>query len=1302
MEEEAEAPTRLEPLNETRGGLVIKRKADDAGGSSSKKEKSHLGLDKLADERRRDNRTRENETPGHLSDSVRHKIDEERDRRDRDRDRDGGRDRDRRRGDWDRRDRSDRSDRNRGSRHVETPAFLVPESPNRGWDDDELTRSSPRTRSDWDTPTPGGHTSRRVSTEKLHNMYESDRRRRDERYRKGGRVDDSVRSVKDGPQEPQFQDDDERREWEREQKQLDREWYENDGAFDDEYNPFAKVSEDYVNKKEKQWHDKSDKPIKKKLSLRQQQIKRENEMWENNRLNRSGIINVNPDQDFEDDESDADRVNLLVHNVIPPFLDGRMVFTKQAKPVLPVVDTTCDMAVAAVKGSKVVREHRAEEERRKAQDKFELAGTSLGNILGMAQKPDDAEAPDGDEKDFKQSHQFASVMGESEAVSEFSMEKSIKEQREYLPVFACRQKMMSVIRENNVVIIVGETGSGKTTQLAQYLYEEGYAERGMIGCTQPRRVAAMSVAKRVADEMGVELGQECGYAIRFEDCTSEKTVIKYMTDGILLRECLGDSELDQYAAIIMDEAHERSLNTDVLFGLLRDVVARRSELKLIFANFFGGMTPTFNIPGRTFPVQIMHSRCGVDDYVDAAVKQCITIHLGGLDGDILIFMPGQEDIEVSASLIRQRLEALDEAPPLAVLPIYSQLPSDLQAKIFQRAAGGMRKVIVATNIAETSLTVDGILFVIDPGFCKMKVYNPRIGMDALQVFPISQASANQRSGRAGRTGPGQCFRLYTERQFKDELLIATVPEIQRTNLSNVVLLLKSLHVEDLLKFHFMDPPPQDNMLNSMYQLWTLGALDNTGQLTDLGRKMVEFPLDPTLAKMVIMSEEMGCSEEVLTIVSMLSVPAIFFRPKGKEDEADMKKEKFQVPESDHLTFLNVYVQWKQHKYSSKWCVDNYVHAKAMKKVREVRAQLKEIIEQQKMKLISTGHEWDIIRKCVCSAYFHNAARLKGIGEYVNIRTGIPCFLHPTSALFGMGFMPDYVVYHEIIMTTKEYMQCVTAVDPVWLAELGPMFYSVKESRQTHFEKRQESVRNLATMERQMKEAQVEMDKRKVESERVFKHPGSIKMADVGRSVRSARRFGIGPKNEMSVITSVLARSRQQLHVFRRHASYVERKKNYYEILGVDRKASHEDIKKAFVKRTQELHPDSAPGSSTPADSRVGWSRRSQTEQFMDVKDAYDTLRKADKRRAYDKTYFLSEQEGYLHQASVSRAAANDQTIRAMNRVSNSASAMRAQEELRREKSKNRGLYLIGSLFLLVVLLNILYVHNMKSSRVKSY
>jgi pre-mRNA-splicing factor ATP-dependent RNA helicase DHX38/PRP16 len=350
-----------------------------------------------------------------------------------------------------------------------------------------------------------------------------------------------------------------------------------------------------------------------------------------------------------------------------------------------------------------------------------------------------------------------------------------------------------------------------------------------------------------------------------------------------------------------------------------------------FSKFFGNV-PTFHIPGRTFPVDILYSRNPCEDYVDSAIKQAIQIHLTPSQGDILIFMPGQEEIETTCDAIADRLSELEDAPPLAILPIYSQLPSDLQAKIFHKAPDGIRKCVVATNIAETSLTVDGIMFVVDAGYCKLKVFNPRIGMDALQVFPISQANANQRSGRAGRTGSGQCYRLYTELAYKNEMLTSTVPEIQRTNLSNVVLLLKSLGIQDLLLFHFMDPPPQDNILNSMYQLWILGALDNTGKLTDIGRQMVEFPLDPALSKMLIVSVEMKCSAEVLIIVSMLSVPSIFFRPKGKEEESDMAREKFQVPESDHLTYLHVFQQWKMNNYSAKWCNDHYIHIKAMRKV----------------------------------------------------------------------------------------------------------------------------------------------------------------------------------------------------------------------------------------------------------------------------------------------------------------------------------------------------------------------------------
>lgn len=468
----------------------------------------------------------------------------------------------------------------------------------------------------------------------------------------------------------------------------------------------------------------------------------------------------------------------------------------------------------------------------------------------------------------------------------------------------------------------------------------------------------------------------------------------------------------------------------------------------------------------------------------------MTIHITSPPGDILIFMTGQDEIEAACYALAERMEQLISSTQKAVaklliLPIYSQLPADLQAKIFQRAEDGARKCIVATNIAETSLTVDGIFYVIDTGYGKMKVYNPRMGMDALQVFPVSRAAADQRAGRAGRTGPGTCYRLYTESAYLNEMLASPVPEIQRTNLGNVVLLLKSLKIENLLDFDFMDPPPQENILNSMYQLWVLGALNNVGSLTELGWKMVEFPLDPPLAKMLLMGEQLECLDEVLTIVSMLSVPTVFFRPKDREEESDAAREKFFVPESDHLTLLNVYQQWKSNDYRGDWCNDHFLQVKALRKAREVRSQLMDILKQLKIKLTSCP-DWDIVRQAVCSAYFHNSAKQKGIGEYVNTRNGIPCHLHPSSALYGLGYTPEYVVYHELLLTTKEYMQCVTAVEPQWLAELGPMFFSVKDSDTSLLEHKKKQKEEKTAMEEEMenlRKEQAESEQRRKEKEK---------------------------------------------------------------------------------------------------------------------------------------------------------------------------------------------------------------------------
>lgn len=839
---------------------------------------------------------------------------------------------------------------------------------------------------------------------------------------------------------------------------LDRDWYnaEESGAQalgEDYHNPFGGYDERDV-RAEEELHAKK-MAVRQKVNPKFLQRQKDNDAWEANRMLASNVAQTRDHAGGFEDDMDETRVHLLVHDLKPPFLDGKTIFTKQLEPISAVRDPQSDMAVFSRKGSKVVKERRQQKERQKqAQEATGIAGTALGNVMGVKEEDTDSAVPGKDGEVKNAGSKFAESLKKDTGQSDFSRTKSLREQREYLPAFAVREELLRVIRDNQVTIVVGQTGSGKTTQLTQFLYEDGYAKNGMIGCTQPRRVAAMSVAKRVAEEMEVPLGSRVGYAIRFEECTSKETAIKYMTDGILLRESLTNPDLDQYSCIIMDEAHERALNTDVLMGLIKKVLARRRDLKLIvtsatmnaerFSRFYGG-APDFLIPGRTFPVDIQYSRSPCEDYVESAVRQVLAIHVSQGAGDILVFMTGQEDIEVTCELVAERLAQLNDPPKLSILPIYSQMPADLQAKIFDRAPPGVRKVIVATNIAETSLTVDGIMYVVDTGFSKLKVYNPRMGMDTLQITPISQANASQRAGRAGRTGPGKAFHLYTERAFRDELYIAQIPEIQRTNLANTVLLLKSLGVKDLLDFDFMDPPPQETITTSLFDLWALGALTNLGELTDLGRKMTSFPMDPSLAKLIIMSSSTySCSEEMCTIVSMLSVPSVFYRPKERLEESDAAREKFFVHDSDHLTLLTVYQQWVANGMKDGWCTKHFLHPKALHKAREIRQQIEDIMKSLDMPLVSCGYDLDTVRQCICSGFYHQAAKRKGLGEYVNLRTSVAVQLHPTSALFNSGDPPDYVVYHELILTSKEYMSCVTAVDAHWLADLGGVFYSVKE------------------------------------------------------------------------------------------------------------------------------------------------------------------------------------------------------------------------------------------------------------------
>ena len=559
----------------------------------------------------------------------------------------------------------------------------------------------------------------------------------------------------------------------------------------------------------------------------------------------------------------------------------------------------------------------------------------------------------------------------------------------------------------------------------------------------------MSVAKRVAEEFGCRLGQEVGYTIRFEDCTCDGTTrIKYMTDGMLLNECLFDPDLSAYSLIMLDEAHERSIHTDVLFWTAegRRPETRRSQtdrdkrhtgrvqVLILFPE-----APIFTIPGRTFPVEKLYTKEPEPDYLDAALMTVMQIHLTEPPGDILVFLTGQEEIDTACETLYERMKAMTEhVPQLLILPVYSALPSEMQTRIFDPAPPGARKVVLATNIAETSLTIDGIFYVVDPGFVKQNVFNPKTGIDQLVVTPISQAQANQRAGRAGRTGPGKCYRLYTEAAFRNEMLATSVPEIQRTNLANVVLQLKSMGINDLLSFEFMDAPPPETLIMALEQLHSLSALDDEGLLTRLGRRMAQFPLEPMLSKMLIMSVHLGCSEEVLTIVSMLSVQNVFYRPKDRAPLADQKKAKFNQPEGDHVTLLAVYNAWKANKFSSAWCFENFIQARTLKRAQDVRKQLMGIMDRHKLDIVSCGSRVIQVQRAICSGFFRNTAKKDPQEGYRTLTDGHVVFIHPSSALFHR--QPEWVIFHEVVATTKEYMREVTSIDPRWLVEFAPSFF----------------------------------------------------------------------------------------------------------------------------------------------------------------------------------------------------------------------------------------------------------------------
>ncbi|XP_039282259.1 putative pre-mRNA-splicing factor ATP-dependent RNA helicase PRP1 [Nilaparvata lugens] len=630
-----------------------------------------------------------------------------------------------------------------------------------------------------------------------------------------------------------------------------------------------------------------------------------------------------------------------------------------------------------------------------------------------------------------------------------------------LPVFEYKDEFMRLLRENQCIVLVGETGSGKTTQIPQWCveYSQTAGSKG-VACTQPRRVAAMSVAQRVSEEMDVTLGQEVGYSIRFEDCSSAKTVLKYMTDGMLLREGMSDPMLENYQVILLDEAHERTLATDILMGVLKEVIKQRADLKLVimsatldagkFQQYFDN-APLMNVPGRTHPVEIFYTQEPERDYLEAAIRTVMQIHMcEEIVGDVLLFLTGQEEIEEACKRIKREIDNLGpDVGELKCIPLYSTLPPNLQQRIFEPAPPNKpngaigRKVVVSTNIAETSLTIDGVVFVIDPGFAKQKVYNPRIRVESLLVSPISKASAQQRAGRAGRTRPGKCFRLYTEKAYKNEMQENTYPEILRSNLGSVVLQLKKLGIDDLVHFDFMDPPAPETLMRALELLNYLAALDDDGNLTDLGAVMAEFPLDPQLAKLLIASCSLNCSNEILSITAMLSVPQCFVRPNEAKKPADDAKLRFAHIDGDHLTLLNVYHAFKQNSDDVQWCYDNFVNYRSLKSGDNVRQQLSRIMDRFNLKRTSTefsSKDYYInIRKALVTGFFMQVAHLERTGHYLTIKDNQVVQLHPSTCL---DHRPEWVVYNEFVLTTKNYIRTVTEIKPEWLLSLAPQYYDL--------------------------------------------------------------------------------------------------------------------------------------------------------------------------------------------------------------------------------------------------------------------
>ncbi|RYH32055.1 ATP-dependent RNA helicase [archaeon] len=611
-----------------------------------------------------------------------------------------------------------------------------------------------------------------------------------------------------------------------------------------------------------------------------------------------------------------------------------------------------------------------------------------------------------------------------------------------------------------------ETGSGKSTQLPLYLHEGGWTKHGYsVVCTQPRRIAAITVASRVAEEFGCKLGEEVGYGIRFDFNCSDKTLIKYYTDGVLLRETMTDPLLQKYGVIIIDEAHQRTLHSDILMGLLKKIKKKRSDLRIIvtsatmdasaFKNFFElndtndrsqDTAVIMSVQGRQHLVDVLYVLESCRNYLSAAVDTVLSIHQYEDVGDILVFLPGGEEIDTAIAMLNERYEGNN----MFFLPLYASLPHHMQMQVFQPTPPNMRKVVLATNIAEASITIEGIRYVVDSGYVKLNYIDVRSGLDALLCVPVTKSQAIQRAGRAGRTQPGKCFRLMTENTF---ISLDTNPpaEMQRVDISWAVLQLKALGIHDVLHFDFLSPPSSDSMIFALELLYSLGAIDDCCSITDLGAKMAEMPLEPRVAKCLLSSFDHGCCEEMLTIAAMVTVEYPFIsqrRQASQESKVKLQKdmEHFAILGSDHLTLLRIYQEFTESNYAASWCDSMSLQFRILSRAKEIRYNLTNMLKRFKNEgdvLSSCGQDDKAVRRCLVSGFFSQAARLLADGKYHTLRGDVKVDAHPQSVVEQFGAPAEWVIYHEVIHSKATYIREISKIDPMWLHELAQHYYNLQ-------------------------------------------------------------------------------------------------------------------------------------------------------------------------------------------------------------------------------------------------------------------